>query len=181
MDAQTGRFLSEDPIGFAGQDQNLYRYVFSNPVNFKDPDGEIGLPGAVIGGIVGGVGGLVGSLAQSGPGSSPSIGDVATSVASGILSGALAGSGIGGALGAVGASVLGNLGGQALTKSPCDDFNISSAIGSGLGAFKGFKFGQLAAKAAGNSGLSTLVGGVGGLGTLGGGVVGTGIGQSTGF
>ena len=27
LDANTGRFLSEDPIGFDGGDQNLYRYV----------------------------------------------------------------------------------------------------------------------------------------------------------
>jgi len=40
-DANTGRFLSEDPIGFAGGDQNLYRYVLNNPVNFVDPDGLI--------------------------------------------------------------------------------------------------------------------------------------------
>jgi len=35
----TGRFLSVDPIGFGGQDSNLYRYVGNNPVNFYDPYG----------------------------------------------------------------------------------------------------------------------------------------------
>ncbi|MCH7615960.1 MAG: RHS repeat-associated core domain-containing protein, partial [Nitrospinae bacterium] len=39
-DPQTGRFLSEDPIGFGGLDQNLYRYVFNNPVNLSDPSGK---------------------------------------------------------------------------------------------------------------------------------------------
>ena len=39
FDANTGRFLSEDPIGFAGQDQNLYRYVLNNPINFNDSEG----------------------------------------------------------------------------------------------------------------------------------------------
>jgi len=34
-----GRFLSEDPIRFNAGDQNLYRYVFNNPVNFIDPLG----------------------------------------------------------------------------------------------------------------------------------------------
>jgi len=31
--------LSEDPIGFAGGDANLYRYVENNPINFTDPLG----------------------------------------------------------------------------------------------------------------------------------------------
>ncbi len=40
-DPNTGRFLSEDPIGFAGGDANLYRYVGNNPVNYVDPSGLI--------------------------------------------------------------------------------------------------------------------------------------------
>jgi len=31
---------AKDPIDFAGGDVNLYGYVFSDPVNFVDPDGE---------------------------------------------------------------------------------------------------------------------------------------------
>ncbi len=38
-DPETGRFLSEDPIGFVGRDANLYRYAFDNPVNLIDPSG----------------------------------------------------------------------------------------------------------------------------------------------
>ncbi len=38
-DPESGRFLSEDPIGFEGGDMNLYRYVGNNPVNRKDPLG----------------------------------------------------------------------------------------------------------------------------------------------
>lgn len=38
-DAQTGRFISEDPIGFAGGDENFYRYVGGNPVNALDSFG----------------------------------------------------------------------------------------------------------------------------------------------
>ena len=34
-----GRFLQEDPLGFGAGDANFYRYVDSNPVNFKDPRG----------------------------------------------------------------------------------------------------------------------------------------------
>ncbi len=37
----TGRFLSEDPIGFRGGDTNLYRYVGNNPIKLNDPMGEI--------------------------------------------------------------------------------------------------------------------------------------------
>jgi len=45
-DPQTQRFLSKDPIGFAGGDFNLYRYVLNDPVNMIDPLGlEVGLPG----------------------------------------------------------------------------------------------------------------------------------------
>jgi|GEM_PF-5943339 len=39
-DPQTGRFLSEDPIGFDGFDHNLYRYVLNNPLNLNDPNGK---------------------------------------------------------------------------------------------------------------------------------------------
>ena len=39
-DAEVGRFLSEDPIGFRGGDMNFYTYVKNNPVNNIDPDGE---------------------------------------------------------------------------------------------------------------------------------------------
>lgn len=38
-DAAIGRFMSEDPIGFAGGDSNLYRYVGNIPIDSTDPDG----------------------------------------------------------------------------------------------------------------------------------------------
>ncbi|MCA9498151.1 MAG: RHS repeat-associated core domain-containing protein, partial [Nitrospira sp.] len=64
-DQNTGRFLSEDPIGFNAGDQNLYRYVFNNPVNFKDPFG--GNPGIVIQFIQGFITGAIGGLNPGGP------------------------------------------------------------------------------------------------------------------
>lgn len=38
-----GRFVSEDPVGFAGRDVNLYRYVANDPLNHADPSGLIPL------------------------------------------------------------------------------------------------------------------------------------------
>lgn len=38
-DPQTGRFLSEDPIGFAAGDLNTYRYVWNSPQSWRDPSG----------------------------------------------------------------------------------------------------------------------------------------------
>jgi RHS repeat-associated protein len=38
-DHQAGRFISRDPIGFAGGDLSLYGYCLNNPVNFNDPMG----------------------------------------------------------------------------------------------------------------------------------------------
>ena len=38
-EAITGRWLSQDPIGFAGGDANLYRYVGNSPTNWVDPNG----------------------------------------------------------------------------------------------------------------------------------------------
>ena len=38
-DAKIGRFISKDPISFAGGDVNLFRMVLNNPVNWIDPTG----------------------------------------------------------------------------------------------------------------------------------------------
>ena len=38
-DATLGRFISEDPIGFAGGDVNLFGYVGNNSINLFDPYG----------------------------------------------------------------------------------------------------------------------------------------------
>jgi RHS repeat-associated protein len=35
----TGRFINQDPIGFGGNDANLYRYVGNDPINAVDPWG----------------------------------------------------------------------------------------------------------------------------------------------
>src|SRR4051812_7724347 len=38
-DPTIGRFVSEDPIGFDGEDADLYRYVGNDPTNDTDPSG----------------------------------------------------------------------------------------------------------------------------------------------
>lgn len=38
-DAQTGRWSAKDPVGFLGEQTNLYSYVLMDPVNIVDPDG----------------------------------------------------------------------------------------------------------------------------------------------
>lgn len=42
-DASIGRWLSKDPILFAGGDTNLYGYVMQDPINFIDPSGLLRL------------------------------------------------------------------------------------------------------------------------------------------
>ncbi len=51
-DAKVGRFISEDPIGFAGGDVNFYAYVGNNPVNFTDPSGEAAIAAPIIVGLI---------------------------------------------------------------------------------------------------------------------------------
>jgi RHS repeat-associated protein len=49
------RFVSQDPIGFAAGDPNLYGYALSNPVTLKDPSGRfVPLIVLAIGGVFGG-------------------------------------------------------------------------------------------------------------------------------
>ena len=54
FETDTGRWTAKDPIGFEGGDSDLYGYVFNNPVNIVDPDGQIPVPliGAGIGAAV---------------------------------------------------------------------------------------------------------------------------------
>jgi RHS repeat-associated protein len=40
-DPTVGRFISEDPIGFAAGDTNIYRYVGNSPTDFVDPSGNL--------------------------------------------------------------------------------------------------------------------------------------------
>jgi RHS repeat-associated protein len=55
FDANVGRFISTDPIGFEAGDSNLYRYVFNNSTTYTDPSGEI-IPLLAIGAAILGAG-----------------------------------------------------------------------------------------------------------------------------
>ena len=43
-DPVIGRWLTKDPIGFAGRDMNLYAYVGGNPMSYIDPSGLVDRP-----------------------------------------------------------------------------------------------------------------------------------------
>ena len=47
-DAEVGRWISEDPIGFEGKDANLCRYVSNRSVSTSDPYGLLGVVGATL-------------------------------------------------------------------------------------------------------------------------------------
>jgi len=98
-DPGTGRFISEDPIGFAGGDSNLHRYVGNEPVGFVDPSGllrerpqadplgQIGPIGGIVAvTVAGGIGGSIGSvISGQNPASGFASGAVGGFVTAGII------------------------------------------------------------------------------------------------
>ena len=46
-DPTTGRWTTEDPLGFAAGDSNLYRYVGNDPTNHSDPTGLFDFAGVI--------------------------------------------------------------------------------------------------------------------------------------
>ena len=92
-DPRAGRFLSEDPLGFAAGDVNLSRYVGNGATLWVDPSGMAwGWGAAVAGGAIGGaVSGVIcvgGSLLFDGE--LPTQGKLAGAVTSGFVSGGIA-------------------------------------------------------------------------------------------
>jgi RHS repeat-associated protein len=122
-DANVGRFVSEDPIGFVGGDVNIYAYVKNNPAAFRDPSG-LSRCNPLLGALVGGAAGAV-----VGAGTSALAGAAAGEVA-GALAGtfALPGGGTvgGGALGGGGGATAGAVAG--------------GVVGAGLGAYVGYQY-----------------------------------------
>ncbi|HEY1187751.1 MAG TPA: RHS repeat-associated core domain-containing protein, partial [Gemmata sp.] len=145
-DSWTGQWLSQDPIGFAGGDTNLYRYVGNDPVNKTDPSGRLAhvvvtaAVGTVIGGLVGGIGTYLetGDLSEA-------AGAAARGALVGFVSGTAAGLTGGASLlvsGAVGAAA-GNIVSQGIevADGKRDSFSwkefgvqtVTGAIGAGIG------------------------------------------------
>jgi RHS repeat-associated protein len=109
----TGRFISEDPMGFGAGDTNLYRYVFNNATNYTDPSGQIvpllaaflvaGIGAIGAGAAIGGSVGVAKSLANDWDNGQLSWGSAGTALGEGVkgaLTGAAFGFAIGGTIGA---------------------------------------------------------------------------------
>lgn len=152
----TGRFLSEDPIGFRGG-INKYAYVGNDPTDFNDPSGRLPV-GAVVGAINGAIFGGLGAMA----------GDDADweDVAAGAALGAGIGFGTGlldpteGALSSAPIAAGADWAGQAFHKwrhgqnmSPhC--YNWGEVAGAGIGCGLGGAFGAYAEGLAASAGLA---------------------------
>ncbi|MEA1900480.1 MAG: RHS repeat-associated core domain-containing protein [Thermodesulfobacteriota bacterium] len=128
-DPQVGRFISEDPIGFAGGDVNLYAYVSNNPVMFVDPDGEF-LQSIIAGGVAGSIVGGITFVAELAKGSS-----VTDAAKSAVISGATSAISVGLASTGAGFLVAGSAAtatNAALQKVMNGDVNLRSALLSAL-------------------------------------------------
>jgi RHS repeat-associated protein len=44
IDPSTGRFISEDPVGFQAGDSDFYRYAANDPNDYNDPSGNVIVP-----------------------------------------------------------------------------------------------------------------------------------------
>ncbi|MCH8993155.1 MAG: T9SS type A sorting domain-containing protein, partial [Acidobacteria bacterium] len=138
-DARTGAFTQQDPIGFAGLEVNLYRYVFNNPTNLTDPSGQFGIAGAFLGFVSGGVGGYI---ASGGDPVGTAIGAV-VGAAVGFVAPAISS-----AAGAAAVSAIASAAGQGATivTNPNASFSPSAVLGAGIGGFLGFPVGNLVSK-----------------------------------
>jgi RHS repeat-associated protein len=144
-DPEVGRWTAKDPIRFAGRDANLYQYVVGDPVNLKDPAGQIV---ALIGFAVGG---FVAAHAAADAGLEGS--DFWIAVTAGAGLGALTG---GASAYAFGTGVAGTIAGGAVAGGLAG--GLSNLVTQGLDAARCFDFGSLA----GSAKEGAVLGGFGG-------------------
>jgi RHS repeat-associated protein len=115
-DPNVGRWLSEDPIGFAAGDPNLYRYVGNSPTMHTDPTGEI--PPLIIIGI--GIGAFFGAMSSANVANAPAPGDPVfpdTGPGGGEPENVLIGAGVGGAVAGAARGISGIVGRGAATST----------------------------------------------------------------
>jgi RHS repeat-associated protein len=146
-DPDTGRFLSEDPLGAGGWCQFCMCMLGINPVMFVDPEGEFWAQ--IIGGVIGAVAGGVSAYLDGGD-----VGDIARSATVGAAAGVLSTIPIpginpllGGAAMSATAGFLGNIGTQVSTGTSLVDVDYGSAaisaVAGGVGGGIGGRFASL--------------------------------------
>jgi RHS repeat-associated protein len=127
FDANVGRFISTDPIGFEAGDANLYRYVNNSSTLATDPSGKIlnilGI--AAIGGVIGGLYALADDI-QSGHLNENTFERVINGAKTGAIAGAVIGSGL---------AIVGGLAGLAVSGGVV---SASTVTATGLLAGAGF-------------------------------------------
>ncbi|MEO1708260.1 MAG: RHS repeat-associated core domain-containing protein, partial [Pseudomonadota bacterium] len=130
-DPNIGRFLSNDPVGFAQGGPgyfNRYAYTLNNPANATDPDGEFAIQ--IGGGLLGaGLGAVVGAATAAFNG-----GDIKTGALKGAISGGVIGATGNVALGAAAAAIVGGVDGARAASSKEGATTKSIALGAVSGA-----------------------------------------------
>lgn len=136
-DPASGRYLSKDPIGFAGRDTNLYRYVQNNPVNRVDPSGLAG-EGFVTGMVVKGTTNNAIKKCDVDPSGRRIISATIGGMAGGAVAGGVGGAamaGVGALPGAIAGAIAGAAGG-ALRQTIIESAGLGQQIENGLNQFK---------------------------------------------
>lgn len=157
-DPRSGSWMGQDPIGFAGGDANLYRYVGNDPVNNTDPSGRAlnlvaaGI-GAGVGAIIGGGIGFVQEYLETGSlslaASAAKRGAVAGAVTGGVagltMGGSLVVSGAGMALRTVAGAGMGSAAAQGteMALGWRDEFSLTEVGLSMASAGAGFGVSRL--------------------------------------
>ncbi|MFN9369101.1 MAG: RHS repeat-associated core domain-containing protein, partial [Planctomycetia bacterium] len=148
-DPVSSEFISQDPLGFAGGDTNLYRRAGNSPANATDPSGLIinvgtAAAGAGIGAVIGGGFYLVSNYVS---GRDFSWSDFAIATASGAVSGAVAGA----------------TGGASLLAQAASGAAAGAAGGAVYGGATSYAAGGSLQQVAGNALSGAAVGAVAGL------------------